>query len=181
MIINIFLYIFLTITTDLNSSNENDSDKKNNKLQSFADKLNISLLDKHLKKSILHEVKEKLNDMNDCENKTLKLIVERIISFERENNFIKEQNKKIKVDLKTFKASLKTAQKNIKSLKENYSMLQINNKNILAKLNNIKDLRKSVEVDHSEDKRKKKLTKEDSDQLYRKNKINGFFTVNSLV
>ena len=47
--------------------------------------------------------------MNDCENKTFKLIVERIIKFEEENNFLKVQNKKIKVDLKTFKASLKTA------------------------------------------------------------------------
>ena len=111
--------------------------------------------------------------MNDCENKTFKLIVERIIKFEKENNFIKEQNKKIQVDLKTFKASLKTAQKDTESLKENYRMLQINNKNILAKLNNIKNLKLSVEVDHFEDKRKKKLTKEDNDQLYRKNQING--------
>ena len=118
--------------------------------------------------------------MNDCENKTFKLIVERIIKFEKENNFLNEQNKKIQVDLKTFKASLKTAQKDTKSLKENYRMLQISNKNILAKLNNIKNLKKSIEVDHFGDKRKRKLTKEDHDQLYRKNQINGLLTVNSL-
>ena len=60
-------------------------------------------------------------------------------------------------------------------------MLQKNNRIILAKLNSIKNLKKSVEVDHFEDKRKKKLTEEDNDQLYRKNQINGLFTVNSLV
>ena len=113
--------------------------------------------------------------MNDCENKTFKLIVERIIKFENENNFIKEQNKKNQVELKIFKTSLKIAQKDTECLKENYKVLQINNKKILAKLNSIKSLKKIVEVDHSEDVRKKKLTKEDNDQL------NGLFTVTSLV
>ena len=113
--------------------------------------------------------------MNDCENKTFKLIVERIIKFENENNFIKEQNKKNQVELKIFKTSLKIAQKDTECLKENYKVLQINNKNILAKLNSIKSLKKIVEVDHSEDVRKKKLIKEDNDQLY------GLFTVTSLV
>ena len=94
-----FLYFFLTIFTDFNSSNENDSGERNNKLQSFDDKLKISLLDKYLKKSILHEVKEKLNDMNDCENKnkTFKLIIERIIKFEKENNFKKIKTKKLRL------------------------------------------------------------------------------------
>ena len=142
MNINICFYFFLTIFTDFNCSNDNDSGERNNKLQSFDDKLNISLLDKHLENTISHNVKRKLNDMNDCENKTFKLIVERIIKFEKENNFLKEQNKKIQVDLKSFKASLKTAQKDTESLKENYRMLQINNRKILAKLNSIKKLKK---------------------------------------
>ena len=167
--------------TDFNNSKKIGNYDKNDILQSFTDELKTSLYEKYSQKIISHDLKEKLNEMNDCENKTTKLIVEMVIKFEKENNFLKNQNEKIQVDLKAFKVSLKNAQKNYESLKKNYRMLQIKNKNIRAKLNSIKNIRKFIEVDHSEEKAKKKFTKEDSDQTYKKNSIEGLFTVNSFV
>ena len=123
--------------------------------------MNISPPDEYLKNDFSNQIKVKLEEINNNENKINDVLLKKITEFIKET---KELNKSSPIDLNKLKTSMKNVQKDVENLKENYKILQLKNKDLLVKLQNINKLKNSTDVDHFEQlpRKRRKLINENN-------------------
>ena len=107
------------------------------------------------------DIQNQLNEINDCEIKKNKLLLEKVKDYEVENKMLKETNKKANIYHDALKTSIKTVQVDVNNCKENYKKLRKENKKLLAKLLRTKKVIKNSNADSSEElpRKRRKITK----------------------
>ena len=134
----------------------NKTERKNvykNSISSISQnsKDNLSLHKKIVYNEFSSEIRKQLEEIDDYRYKKSQLLLENITKLENENKMLAEENNITNDKVNILKAHLKNVQVDANSWKENYENLQLENKKLLAKLHNTKNLIVSINVDSYEE------------------------------
>ena len=97
------------------------------------------------------EIQNRVDELDECNRKLNNLLFKTIFEFENNNEVLKIKNKGYKSNLEVLKICVNDAQTDAKYWKENYEKLQLENKRLLDKLQNTKQLLVSSDANLSKD------------------------------
>ena len=108
------------------------------------------------------EVQNQLEELYEYDNEINELLLNKILQFENENKFLKDENKRIQIEFVELKKSMQEARKYSEKLKLNYKMLQ-EKENLLIKLQSSNKLIQQNEAELAEiPSLKERKTKEEN-------------------
>ena len=145
------------------SVNRNES---KNKIVSQTLNENLKLIsDKNQKYNCFSkEVQNQLEELYEYDNEINELLFNKILQFENENKFLKDENKRIQMELVELKKSMQNARRYSEKLKLNYKLLE-EKKDLLIKLQstNKKIQQSEAELSGAPPLKRRKTTEESID------------------
>ena len=143
--------------------------------------MNIKSYETFSYKGCSEEIGKQLEKINEYNNKMNKLLLQKIITFENENQMLTNMNKGYQTELKHLETSLRNSKNEVHNIKENYQRLRSENKNLLAKLQSIKELEEHNRVDCLEvlPRKRRKVKNENSHNSF--SSSNSYFSKKGLV
>ena len=159
----------------MNKKKAEETEHKSNISQTLSDNMNISSHKKLDYKYFSKEVQKQLKELNEFDNKINELLFKKITQFEDEINVLTDKNRIIQIQLKLLNKSIVDAQKGLKKCEENYKMLKVENNNLLAEFQTIKNVKENNDADFLEDLTRNKNRNITEEINHNKNVSSNFF------